>query len=252
MIPPTSIDGTDITGATIDGTDVTEITVDGDVVFSAAPAVTLPTPIHDYPFDEGSSSTVNDIIGGNDLTGSGGNWISDSDARGGEKLELDGVNIEATEISQMYANTDFSVALTINPAFTSSSNYILHNQVFDGNHFVCTIENGVFIAGFRTTAGSGRSFQADQTITTGRNRVVVTFDSSTDTTTVYVAKNGSNTRDSSAEIRDDGQGTTNAFRINSDNVPREGDAIYDNIQVYDEVLTQAQVNLDYDNLPSTP
>jgi len=35
MIPPTSIDGTDITGATIDGTDVTEITVDGDEVFSA-------------------------------------------------------------------------------------------------------------------------------------------------------------------------------------------------------------------------
>ena len=35
MIPPTSIDGTDITGATIDGTDVQEITVDGDVVFSA-------------------------------------------------------------------------------------------------------------------------------------------------------------------------------------------------------------------------
>jgi len=32
---PTSIDGTDITGATIDGTDVTEITVDGDTVFKA-------------------------------------------------------------------------------------------------------------------------------------------------------------------------------------------------------------------------
>jgi len=32
---PTSIDGTDITGATIDGTDVQEITVDGDVVFSS-------------------------------------------------------------------------------------------------------------------------------------------------------------------------------------------------------------------------
>jgi len=35
---PTSIDGTDITGATIDGTDVQEITVDGDTVFTAAPA----------------------------------------------------------------------------------------------------------------------------------------------------------------------------------------------------------------------
>jgi len=34
---PTSIDGTDITGATIDGTDVQEITVDGDVVFSGIP-----------------------------------------------------------------------------------------------------------------------------------------------------------------------------------------------------------------------
>jgi len=36
-MPPTSIDGTDITGATIDGTDVQEITVDGDTVFSASP-----------------------------------------------------------------------------------------------------------------------------------------------------------------------------------------------------------------------
>jgi len=38
MIPPTSIDGTDITGATIDGTDVQEITVDGQTVFTAGPA----------------------------------------------------------------------------------------------------------------------------------------------------------------------------------------------------------------------
>jgi len=37
MIPPTSIDGTDITGATIDGTDVTEITVDGQTVFTSIP-----------------------------------------------------------------------------------------------------------------------------------------------------------------------------------------------------------------------
>jgi len=33
-MPPTSIDGTDITGATIDGTDVQEITVDGQTVFT--------------------------------------------------------------------------------------------------------------------------------------------------------------------------------------------------------------------------
>jgi len=34
--PPTSIDGTDITGATIDGQEVQEITVDGDTMFRAA------------------------------------------------------------------------------------------------------------------------------------------------------------------------------------------------------------------------
>jgi len=67
---PTSIDGTDITGATIDGTDVTEITVDGDVVFSAQ---TLPVAYSDlvawYPFDSAeyggsNADDVTAIIGG--------------------------------------------------------------------------------------------------------------------------------------------------------------------------------------------
>jgi hypothetical protein len=52
MIPPTSIDGTDITGATIDGQDVEEITVDGQTVFTAE---TLPVAYSNliawYPFD---------------------------------------------------------------------------------------------------------------------------------------------------------------------------------------------------------
>ncbi len=47
--PPTSIDGTDITGATIDGQDVQEITVDGDTVFTAGPTI-----IDD--FEDGSAS----------------------------------------------------------------------------------------------------------------------------------------------------------------------------------------------------
>jgi len=50
--PPTSIDGTDITGATIDGQDVEEITVDGATVFQA---ITNPVAYSNlvawYPFD---------------------------------------------------------------------------------------------------------------------------------------------------------------------------------------------------------
>jgi hypothetical protein len=68
--PPTSIDGTDITGATIDGQDVGEITVDGQTVFSAgAPSSGL---LHNYDFsDPGTTtSTVPDLAGTDDLTGS--------------------------------------------------------------------------------------------------------------------------------------------------------------------------------------
>jgi len=58
MIPPTSIDGTDITSATIDGTDVQEITVDGDVVFSATPAG--PDGIYFDDFDDGKLQNRDD------------------------------------------------------------------------------------------------------------------------------------------------------------------------------------------------
>jgi hypothetical protein len=53
---PTSIDGTDITGATIDGTDVQEITVDGDTVFTAGP---------DFPLvvDDFEDGNLNEYVG---------------------------------------------------------------------------------------------------------------------------------------------------------------------------------------------
>jgi hypothetical protein len=65
--PPTSIDGTDITGATIDGTDVQEITVDGDVVFSAIPdsAVAQESLIAWYPF----ANAATDVTAGDGTFG---------------------------------------------------------------------------------------------------------------------------------------------------------------------------------------
>jgi len=57
MMPPTSIDGTDITGATIDGTDVTEITVDGQTVFTAGPG--LSTLVDGFENGNLSNYTVN-------------------------------------------------------------------------------------------------------------------------------------------------------------------------------------------------
>jgi len=76
--PPTSIDGTDITGATIDGQKVEEITIDGQTVFTA----TQPAPQgglkHNYDpsqlsgFSDGDTvSTRPDQTGTDDITGSG-------------------------------------------------------------------------------------------------------------------------------------------------------------------------------------
>jgi len=71
---PTSIDGTDITGATIDGQDVQEITVDGDTVFTAGPQINnLPVAYSNlvawYPFDSATyggsnADDVTAILGG--------------------------------------------------------------------------------------------------------------------------------------------------------------------------------------------
>jgi len=82
MMPPTSIDGTDITGATIDGTDVQEITVDGQTVFQST---VIPNLVDiRLPMDEGSGTTLNDEFGNNNgelVNGAG--WQADTDATGG-------------------------------------------------------------------------------------------------------------------------------------------------------------------------
>jgi hypothetical protein len=57
--PPTSIDGTDITGATIDGQEVQEITVDGQTVFTAGPDIPENVVAQSslkawYPFENGA------------------------------------------------------------------------------------------------------------------------------------------------------------------------------------------------------
>jgi len=72
MMPPTSIDGTDITGATIDGTDVQEITGAGQTVFSAGP-VQPPSGVSRWTLDNADTigTTVKDVWGNNDGTNNG-------------------------------------------------------------------------------------------------------------------------------------------------------------------------------------
>jgi len=77
---PTSIDGTDITGATIDGTDVQQITVDGQTVFTAAP---------DFPLivDDFESNNLNEYTNTSNFSIS-----STTVAQGSFSLELNNPN----------------------------------------------------------------------------------------------------------------------------------------------------------------
>jgi len=79
MMPPTSIDGTDITGATIDGQDVQEITVDGQTVFTAGPQNVFEDfeagNVNDWTDRFASISITSNAINGSfsgDFTGTGG------------------------------------------------------------------------------------------------------------------------------------------------------------------------------------
>jgi len=110
---PTSIDGTDITGATIDGTDVTEITVDGQTVFGAVPG----SLIAHYTFDDAdtSGSTAKDVVGGFDGT-INGSVTTGVTGKFGEAYDIGfggNDNVQTTLNLSDQSLTDFSIAFFI-------------------------------------------------------------------------------------------------------------------------------------------
>jgi len=164
-MPPTSIDGTDITGATIDGTDVTEITVDGQTVFTPGPP---PSLVSRWTYDNADTtgSTAEDIISGNDgningatigVTGANDTYTTN------EAYSFDGAN-DFVNAGDLGDPTDtFSVALWIEPANISSSNqYPLEYAESLGSFptFVFRLEQNSGISGGNIQAGllSGSGF----------------------------------------------------------------------------------------------
>jgi len=126
---PTSIDGTDITGATIDGTDVTEITVDGQTVFTSG----LPDAadlIANYDFSAGSTTTtfVEDQSGnGHDLTG--GPFASLSRTINGVQAgEFDGSTSQRMDVSFTTIAQPITVFAVVE--FDGGSG---DHRIFDGN-----------------------------------------------------------------------------------------------------------------------
>ena len=130
---PTSIDGTDITGATIDGTDVTEITVDGDVVFSAGPTLS-PNLKHYWTFDNAdvSGNNVFDTVGNIDGTISGG-VTTGVTGESGEAFIMDGENdgeVNFGSIPTCESATEFTLSIFIKDATPASDQVSTFTNIF--------------------------------------------------------------------------------------------------------------------------
>jgi len=158
---PTSIDGTDITGATIDGTDVQEITVDGQTVFTAAPNIPDGENIHaryivdEEPLsDQDSITTFSDqSLNGHDLTGGSPTYVADewngkAVARfDGSSDQLDG---DIADITQ-----PFTVAQVLQ--FSGSSTSILTSHSGDNGNAGIIRHRGDNSDGLQTRSGNNLS-----------------------------------------------------------------------------------------------
>ena len=111
---PTSIDGTEITGATIDGEEVQEITVDGQVAYTAGPDIPDSAIAHFDATqlslsDQDTVSTWTDKLGSADLSASTGSptYLSDG-INGNPSVATDGDDLT---VSSFGITPPYSVAV---------------------------------------------------------------------------------------------------------------------------------------------
>jgi len=278
---PTSIDGTDITGATIDGTDVTEITVDGQTVFSAGP--NLPVAYSDlvvwYPFDSATyggsdADDVTAIIGGSgddtayDGTVNGAAYQSTggvTDINAGANsgaFDFDGSNednIQNTSInSPSYFGTfDWSISVVFN-ADTSSGDSVffeMGDRPPGDTRIGIRYRGGENILAQTTDDGFSSRAQLDSGTTYSTGQFV------------HVVLTKDNSGNHSLYAREEGfTGNTlvdtdfNAVDINADFIfigseldstsviINEFDGIIDDVRIYKKELSSTEVDTIYNNI----
>ena len=259
MIPPTSIDGTDITGATIDGTDVQEITVDGDVVFSAVPD----SLISRYTFDNADLSNGNplDVVGPNDAisnnatTGvSGANQTYTTN----EGFSYDGVD-DITDFGTNIIPTDttepFSISFFVN-IDNGDSGTIIGQQDQGTNNFSGTTLNLIGGSGdlrfvFRDSSGQEVDKRVSRPTIGSWTFVVATYDGSQSPSgsTIYYDANVQTTQ---FTINQNINSTipapnTSAGARDPGNPGNFASCDLDDIRIYDKELTSTEVSNLYNN-----
>jgi hypothetical protein len=277
--PPTSIDATEITGATIDGQDVEEITVDGDVVFSAK---NLPVAYSNlvawYPFDsatyggsnsddvtaifnpsQSGDSTAYDgtLINTPDYQSTGG--VTDINAAansGGYDFDGDssGDKIELPFTNDLFNDGPQTICCWFNQDTQNDNEYrgIVSDKFFDGGLMIRRSgdNTGIYYSYMHRSQNeqfSARylSFQEDA----NRWRFVAgTSDGTLNGTDIYMDDGNGNVVNETTD-RITGGFVNNAFNIGGS--VRANDQILngqmDDVRFYDAVLSQSQLQQIYDN-----
>jgi len=195
--PPTSIDGTDITGATIDGQDVQEITVDGDTVFTAAPS--LPnSAVAQWDAsalsgnDGDTINTFTDQIGSFDLSGNA--TLQTNGIGGVQSLSFNGSNENFTLSSASWTSlSQPNTTISVVDLQTTNRAYFLDDTTGNNRHqHRWDVDEWLFFAGSVLTGGvatqqlltvtwdgSNSEFRADGSQVTTGNLGTRTWDSIT-------------------------------------------------------------------------
>jgi len=248
MIPPTSIDGTDITGATIDGTDVQEITVDGQTVFTS----TTPHPsgkVAWYAIDTSSTSVVADLTGNNsDATvQSGISSVSDSDLYEGFGLDLPG-NAHVELNDDFEVTSDRAIAITFDYQTSQDGSGFFNLQGGWGRvalAFHKTINDKL---GVEHDLGEGFTEEViTGTISTGQKyRAVVNADASGGVE-LYLNNSQETLTTTGADVASGDQYRFGASAGSSSAFQFEG--VIDNFIIYDRQLSSSEIQDDFDAQP---
>jgi len=245
MMPPTSIDGTDITGATIDGTDVQEITVDGQTVFTAG----IPQPPSGLAYwtfdnDDTSGSTAIDVWGGNNLTINGattGVSGANDTYTTNEAYDFDGSN-DTVEGTNLLSWSQLSVSLWVNSdTLAGSERYIFHVGASAGNYYPLIVFNSggsLFVVDYDESEVSGG------TPTTGVwTMLTFTFDGSN----IEMFIDGSSVDTNTASGGHTNENVSIGQIFGFTDTQNYFDGKIDDIRVYDKALSSTEVSDLYNN-----
>jgi len=271
MIPPTSIDGTDITGATIDGTDVQEITVDGQTVFTAGPA-NLPVAYSNlvawYPFDSatyggsnaddvtalfnpgqsGDSTAYDGTVNGATYQSSGGVTDINAGANSGA-FDFDGSN---DTIIPPFPNVDFDQPNTImgwaNADSANNANIIVNLSFSDSKdpfYFIDIFNNSQFRFIAEDNSGITQTLSTGGYTTNTWFHVAGVFDGTN--LNLYVDGSLEVTQSKSvgslSQLNQMGIGVLNFSGLTASLF----DGTIDDVRVYDTDLSTSQINQIYQN-----